>query len=394
MVTNRVLLVFTVLLAAALARAETWHVAADGGGDFTVIQDAVDAASDGDVIAIGPGRYDQYQLISDANVYVSIEGKQLTLVGAGASSTIIGPEDPDNHPWPGRDVYLVYARDCASLQISDIGFEHSPNVHVLCYADRLEMDDCVVRGGGRGVSVDCPSGGHIRNTHFADLTTSGPDAIAIHGPTVEFEVAECSFENVHMGLFTIWSPVRIYVRDCVFDGGVNGCGFSNGASGSIERCEFRNLSNYAVIAGSGPLTVIDNVIDLDSGWGMYLTTSAAVTVRDNIIATRTGSCLFVNALGERLDFRNNHLLRRGIDGGPDLGGFFAKTVDWYTGSPGYVDLSGNYWGTTDLGEIEEYIIDGHDLDQVNIFIEFEPIADSPVSTRSRSWNEVRELFRD
>ena len=39
------------------SQAATWTVEKDGSGDFTVIQDAVNAASGGDTILIGPGRY-------------------------------------------------------------------------------------------------------------------------------------------------------------------------------------------------------------------------------------------------------------------------------------------------------------------------------------------------
>ena len=53
----------TLSLWATVAAGRTWTVRQDGSGDFQVIQDAVDAASDGDVIDIGPGRWDDYQTI-------------------------------------------------------------------------------------------------------------------------------------------------------------------------------------------------------------------------------------------------------------------------------------------------------------------------------------------
>ena len=51
------------MLAVGQVCARTWYVEQDGSGDFTVIQDAVDAAGDGDTVAIGPGRYEEYQTI-------------------------------------------------------------------------------------------------------------------------------------------------------------------------------------------------------------------------------------------------------------------------------------------------------------------------------------------
>ncbi len=84
------------------AEARTWTVEKDGRGDFTVIQDAVDVASDGDVIAIGPGRYDGDQTAESKNgrfdicVFVPAD-VELSFVGTSPTQTIIGPEDPTIH---------------------------------------------------------------------------------------------------------------------------------------------------------------------------------------------------------------------------------------------------------------------------------------------------------
>lgn len=54
--------VFLAMMLASLlasgAEARTWRVERDGSGDYTIIQDAVDAAASGDTIRIGPGRFD------------------------------------------------------------------------------------------------------------------------------------------------------------------------------------------------------------------------------------------------------------------------------------------------------------------------------------------------
>ena len=75
---KRYLVALIVLLVPCLGgqgRCRTWVVELDGSGDFTVIQDAVDAAADGDTIFIGPGHH-------TAMVPVSIYGTHDTLVYA------------------------------------------------------------------------------------------------------------------------------------------------------------------------------------------------------------------------------------------------------------------------------------------------------------------------
>ena len=75
------------LLAGTLAHGRTWRVERDGSGDFTVIQDAVDAAGSGDVIEIGPGRFDEFAQYDNGgptwDIYIFIVGKDLTFIGAG-----------------------------------------------------------------------------------------------------------------------------------------------------------------------------------------------------------------------------------------------------------------------------------------------------------------------
>jgi hypothetical protein len=60
-----------------LLLAKTWIVAKDGSGDFTEIQEAIDAAVDGDVIIVRPGIYEP----------IVIKTKTLAIVGSGPDST-------------------------------------------------------------------------------------------------------------------------------------------------------------------------------------------------------------------------------------------------------------------------------------------------------------------
>ncbi len=124
----RTILVFgSLALWAGAGSARTWHVERDGSGDFVVIQDAVDAASPGDVIQLGPGRFDEWEFRQgnpQYPVYVQVE-KNLSFVGAGMGETIIGPVAVEVHP-PNQYYVtgiLVYGTDM-QVSICDLTVEN------------------------------------------------------------------------------------------------------------------------------------------------------------------------------------------------------------------------------------------------------------------------------
>jgi len=84
---KRVATTLVLLLLPVLCWGRTWHVEKDGSGDFTVIQDAVDAAASGDTILIGPGRYEEYaeqELAGNYfNMHVHVADMEISLIGAG-----------------------------------------------------------------------------------------------------------------------------------------------------------------------------------------------------------------------------------------------------------------------------------------------------------------------
>jgi hypothetical protein len=85
-------------------------------------------------------------------------------------------------------------------------------------------------------------------------------------------------------------------------------------------------------------------------------------------------------------FRNNHILQ--IDDG-----MWVYVTPNYDGPPLHFDLTNNYWGTTDPEEISAGIYDAFDDDSRHIYIDFEPMADGPVSTESTTWGQLKALYK-
>ena len=88
-------IVWLLIAAAALpaaVSARTWFVEKDGSGDYTVIQEAVNAAADGDTIRIGPGRFNEMTNLGSVWEYsecvVNLIGRELTLIGSGEETIV------------------------------------------------------------------------------------------------------------------------------------------------------------------------------------------------------------------------------------------------------------------------------------------------------------------
>lgn len=64
--------------------ARTWIVDLSGGGDFTKIADACEAAQSGDTVALHPGEYDEYGGPFAGGIW--IPDKALSLIGLARKS--------------------------------------------------------------------------------------------------------------------------------------------------------------------------------------------------------------------------------------------------------------------------------------------------------------------
>jgi len=104
-------LILAAVFAASAAMARTWRVEQDGSGDFQIIQHAVNAAASGDTVRIGPGEYaDHFQVDPPQDYYsacVQLKQAELTIIGAGADSTFIGPQGDGWDGWDGEHARTI-----------------------------------------------------------------------------------------------------------------------------------------------------------------------------------------------------------------------------------------------------------------------------------------------
>src|SRR3989344_3002619 len=157
-----------------------------GVGAYTVIQDAVDAASSGDTVYVCPGTYDEQ---------VVIDAKNITLQGAG-DTTIIQPSAPAiltalyTYPvgvlpgWDGLNLAgIVLVKNATTVTVQDLKIDGANVTSLPVGAQRLSG---IVYGEAGGMISDVTLN-TIKTTGYADRTYV-IDASAV-GSALSIEIA-------------------------------------------------------------------------------------------------------------------------------------------------------------------------------------------------------------
>lgn len=368
------------------------YVEKDGTGDFTIIQDAIDAAGDGDVIQIGPGRFNDY--INDApwgNFRAWVHGdKSLTFIGAGSGETIIGPEV---YGGVNQDWGIYCSPGSENIRVEGIRFENLDRMAVTSYADYFEMEDCVFDT----CRISCaPFGGQsatIDNCQFFNCL----DIYTIICRTPSVFISNILVQNCFGGVqcengFTN----DIFITDSIFDGGGVGWGgvlFTN-VGGSIVNCRFSNLTASGVgFDYAKTVYLYDNLFEGIRSPNDYLGHAISMNRGDgcfasnNVISSSDVGVYILRPFDE-FSFNNNHIFQ-----GEEETDLFVRTNNDWSYWEEHLDFSNNYWGTTDPEEISQGIFDGYDSEDVTMYVDFLPLADGPVSTESKSFDGVKALYR-
>jgi hypothetical protein len=376
-------------LLAGQSHGRTWFVERDGSGDFAVIQDAVNAASSGDEIRIGPGRYAEFSQYSWGKTVVYVEGKNLTLVGSGVEATLIGPATYiENY-----DEYGIACRPGdVSIRIEGICFQNLNYKGVSSRANEVIIRSCLFDHCYTGASAS--SGASIlfvedcRFENGAGIFSSGVMAQVPH-----VSIERSTFNSYAGGIDVNYNGATdVVIRDCTFTGGELGqigVNVTMGSGAMIENCSFQGHSLYGLAYNNaGSLVFRDNVVESSGGSGCVTVGPAEhVVIEDNIFIGGHRSFFLREDSGPH-EIHRNHIFRD-----ESIGGYYIEAAsDWIWDSMRF-DFTGNYWGSTDTDYISEWILDGNDMPGVTLFVEFLPIADGPVQTESTTWGAVKSLFR-
>lgn len=379
---RRTLVLVLLLSVATVASGATINVRRDGTGDFASIQQALDAAADGDTILIGPGEYTETTTIhppgwpGDLEVYGEIRQQNLTIIGAGAEATIIGP--PVYAPNYGSQSPEGLACDGPkeSLVVSDLTVR---NCYMgMSFNCRLTMYRCHVDNNYYGVHwTAIGSGGAIKDSRFTNLDPPNPLGLYVRG-VAGVLVEDCEFERAHPYV----DNAGAVFRNCSSIGPLLGL---YSASGTCELWNCRMVAGIGVQTGyiGARVEIHDSEVQ-GTYCSLLVDYRTSALVEDSSLAGGSNSVIFA---------RNSDALAvHGCDFVRGAGPVLNSTRLAALGAVTY-DLRNNFWGTTSEIDIQSWIIDSNDDPNIHATVLYSPFAGQSVPTETKSWGDLKAFWR-
>lgn len=373
------ILILLVILIATPSPARDIRVEQNGSGEFDTLQEGIDASEPGDEIVVGPGRYDEFELYEFANGFqvqaiAAVSDGPLTIRGLDRGLVRLGPVNP----------------------IDEIGGLLTVGVVVDRVPGGLTVETLSVENLGRPFNV-------LEQATIQNCTIIGGEGIVASG-TVDFHIVDCRVERAEYGvLATLGSGHQgLLIERCEFvdsDTGIQLGGASNaivrnsriqgtrltavqlfgGSSATIRGVAFSDSNVHVSIDDTSMAQMFDNV--LGSGAAIALVTEGRVVGERNFIGGATLQTLDIQSASAHASLRDGTILNGGgltvfAGGFSDLG-------------LGDIDLTDNWWGTTEAQQIDDWILLGITEGPVVIY---EPFKLQPVPTAQESIGSLRARF--
>nr|MEE4267708.1 right-handed parallel beta-helix repeat-containing protein [Candidatus Krumholzibacteria bacterium] len=365
----------------------TWQVELDGSGDFTDIQDAVDASAAGDTVLIGLGRFDTIRAVPGPSpgyfqyAIVGITQDDLTIIGSGRGVTIIGLEFQDSYY--GIDYNGIGCLHGYECTIKNLTIEH---VYCGVYWSfgGLELEGCDIKGEGpffTGISALCDRGLSVVDCHF-ELTGPNTFGIINDSPNACSEIRHCRF--VGGAPFSGRGLSSTILEDCTFESSRSGVSFTHRGTGFLRNCQFNDCGASSVLLRNQAHLQLNDCSIEGGEMGVVVADTSSLVGTSNVIANTTDIGLWIRSQSV-VNLTNSHLLP--VSGPAVKCSFFFDEPDIFQ------ELTHNFWGTNNPAEIAAMIVDGNDDPSIHSFINFMPFAGQPVSTESMTWDGVKALFR-
>lgn len=391
-----VLLAVAVALAAGVAEARTWWVKEDGSGDYTVIQDAVDAAASGDTIRIGPGVFEEgstWVFDNGGTIFsrVFVTKSELTFIGSGIDQTIVGQSEPWEVPQGDHvGIYVDSFVGSSRAVIEDLTIQNARN-GVFGWESEVVINRCRFIGCHHGISLlnHQTSGLYVKDSIFDDLARDGR-SIGTHWLAVA-EIRDSKFaqgpSNWRRNNISLNSTDSAVIENCEFLGSAGGIQLDQGTTARITRCTFDGQEIHGIRTALWEVrAIVEDTI--------FRNQHRAIVLGEATQTFTMTRCVFENVSEASVYIEK----ARGIQiNDCDLaqGEQYAVKVVQFDWDPGVheLDFTNNYWGTDDAGEIAAMIHDANAHDGTNYVVVFEPFRTESVPVVPVSLSDIKRMFR-
>jgi len=359
------------------ATADTWTVEKDGSGDFTVIQDAIDAAAEGDSILVGPGRFSEFRPASSTIDGIEFQAiawvttPNVTLLGAGAEFTTLGADSVVSEV-DGLFATAIHL-DGGSAGTAVRGFRIENTAGCVRIRDRVEVTDCEMFNPTNSHAIIMWEGDDV---FISDVQFEVDSGIITGSPLGRRAVIEnCTFTGIpdnDFGIVIGNGATDAEIRGCTFDGMDTAIQFSLGGTGVVENCSMQAVGFAAIDLSSG--AAVMRGCTIEEGARVPIRVGAGVLeIYDSIIGGGTTTTIFS---ANSMTVRNSHILNSGALSVLSSGSLPLRVMD----------LVGNWWGTSDAATIASWIEDE------NGNVTYEPFLPGPVPTEVKSMGGMKALF--
>lgn len=256
-----------------------WTVRANGGGDFVDIQDAVNVATSGDTILVGPGNY--------ATLHSGVVGgvpriavfivlfRSLTIVAeAGPDSTIVGGVSTSD--------WAIACGNAGSTSISGFDIRGGGNGGVLLYRTNARIAGNRVTGAT--TALRCEQGSAVVDSNVIVGNREGiiaaGTALTTNGNRIEG--SELKAISCTLG------AQAVLVGDALVGSGVANLAVSE-SDASATRLLIAGGRGHGVDLFSSGLTIVESTVVDNEGFGFTLTGGSTLEA-DRVIVALSGGC--------------------------------------------------------------------------------------------------------
>ncbi|MBU2500860.1 right-handed parallel beta-helix repeat-containing protein [bacterium] len=387
---KRLLLVAALCLAlSTMGYGRTITVERDGTGEFIILQEALNAAADGDTILIGPGEYTEMYKVKypglgwEVDVVGDIKVMGLTIIGAGPDQTLIGPAI-QNIDYARSTPNCLVMLEGTNCRVEGVTLRNGFDGLYAGYAE-VNVSNCRFVDNARSSTFYSVGGGGVVSSNFGTNFIGAQYHIGFLANGAGVTIDNCNFSSPETEFGVLVNGADdIFVQNCVFFGVGIGVQVSAGGSCRVANSNL-DCEKYGVTVTPAATRCEIHDCEISGGW-------AAVAAANGILLA--SQSVFVGGIYTTLYFESS--LATAISDCHIFKGTASNSV-WCVQSldAGQIqhDLRNNFWDTDDPSVIESLILDVNDDPNIHAEVLFEPFVGGPIGEEKTTWGDLKAMWR-